>query len=715
MELIRKNLLLVVILSAIAIFSCLAISVWDINFWPTDAKVFYFKPAIDVPNLTYISEIHKFFNDSTTPYMLHGKELFILFTSIIQRIMNDVVTLKPLIVLCLLSLFLSSILVFLIIRKYLGEKIGLICYLIFVTSFWPYVYVLFAKHQPLGLMFFLFAVFSLNIIRSFWSRHVLCFLSGAFFCAAVFSSTVSALYLPYYAVVFLHAQYVKGDSWRNKKGYIFRLLVSGLMCLLGALIVIVYINYPDVSYNLSKYLEYIGTSSGENHFTYNQAVLQYWIPENIPETHGGWTWIFRYFLLIMPVVFPFYLLCLVYLVFKLVKKYVDNRAVDYLTLIIILLGISSPVLAEVKRVAQYGANYFTAFVGIILTLGYAFHIFIKEDYTNSIFRNLSLLSRTCLLFLPILHIFMNLFVFVNDIYPTRMATTFLSKKIEELGITKLYTYKTHPHKEVFTENLSPDVMEKIDFELIDNISQVKDGYILVPPISKDSIFLAAQSSYKDYDDDMFLNELRKKDVLEKYSVGSFKTLVSSLIWPHEEEILTYRYLVLGHYPQKDVDAGKVWILDAKKLANDIRDNIPRVDDLYLMKNDIRNIGKIDKIYNFRGNVGVLKQPANLDGFAARIYKVGDPKDGLILYAYERKKVDKREHTVWAPYAPNNMSKVFKAENMTSDRNGGLVSFVFDPPLEQKEGLYLYKIYRTGPSDDENYYRIYTKNQIRVGK
>jgi hypothetical protein len=155
----QKSLLLVVCISLFFAIA-LTVSLWDINYWPTDTEVYFFDAAHQIPQIKYISQIHESMDKERVRW-LHGKEMFILSAYWFERILNDFTTLRPFIILGVASVCFSSILVYLIARGFWGGVVGWICYFIFTTSFWPYLYILFTKHQPLGLFFFLLAVYLL--------------------------------------------------------------------------------------------------------------------------------------------------------------------------------------------------------------------------------------------------------------------------------------------------------------------------------------------------------------------------------------------------------------------------------------------------------------------------------------------------------------------------------------------------------------------------
>ena len=375
----KSYFFLVIVVGGILIAS-LTIATWHINFWPTDAEDFYIDAAKNFPALKFISQMHESMDQAKIKW-LHGKEIFIVCSSFFQRIFHDEKTLRPLIFVCILSIGFSSILIFFLARGFWGEAVGWACFLVFTTSFWPYLYILFVKHHPLGLFFFLLALYFLCYPPlNKWRQGIFSFFSGVCLCLSIYSSTVSVLYIPYYLAGFLYV-YLVGAGLQEKRGKLFANFILGtIFIFIGFAIVFFEVNYPHIIDNVKGYLAYATISRDYSHFYYNQPVLIQWIPHPGSSVRGGWVWVFKYFLLIMPVLFPVYLLCLCYLVWRFFRVTDNRRELRLTTCGLILLSFSSPILAESRGVAQYGANYFSSFIGILMLTGYTFFVFLKSDW-----------------------------------------------------------------------------------------------------------------------------------------------------------------------------------------------------------------------------------------------------------------------------------------------------------------------------------------------
>jgi len=282
-----RNLLIPVILTSFLISIALAVSTWDINFWPTDARVYYFDATVELPKLQHLSQVHEIM-DAQNVRWLHGKEILILCASHLQRLLNDTTTLRPFILLGIISFFFSSVLIYLIASRWWGAVPALICYCAWVTSFWPYVYILFAKHQPLGAAFFLMAVFIAQRAGQRPINMLMYLLSGVCVGLSLFSSPAASLYLPFFAAVFFYGQIVKREGWLARIKWI---LIDGVAVVLGILAVLIYINWPHVVTQLKGYWDYVHISGSYSHFYYNQPYLQRWFKEfnlSFHRVRGGW-------------------------------------------------------------------------------------------------------------------------------------------------------------------------------------------------------------------------------------------------------------------------------------------------------------------------------------------------------------------------------------------------------------------------------------------
>ncbi|HOW34805.1 MAG TPA: hypothetical protein PL155_00105 [Candidatus Omnitrophota bacterium] len=697
-----KTLPLFVVLLSIVVGIWLTVATWRINFWPTDAEDYYISTSARLSQLKYPSQMHGFVDDVRKRW-LHGKEMFLIFSSIIQDIFKDYAGLRPLIFVCILATCLSAVLVYFVAGAYWGNLVGLACFLIFITSFWPYVYILFVKHQPLGMFYFLLALFFLS--RGHLKRigPILYIFSGFSLCLSIYSSTIASLYIPYYGAGLLFSVYTQGDRQEKTFRLIRKLLTATTLSLAGFLVAFVYFNYPNIAQNVRGYLEYVDISKSFNHFFYNQPVLIQWIDHPELNVRGGWAWVGKYFFLAMPVLFPFYIFCLLYLIGRCLTVRQNASRFRTVTILLIMLSFSSPILAYWRKVAQYGANYFTSLAGIIMLVGYALFIFFNSDWFKKATTTKKRLAGAFLISIFAIHAGINSYIFFTDVYPSRMATTFLSREMEKKNIREIHTYLNHPCRLNMVDCLDPQLVGKLRFYSIRNIYQVPKGYILVPPVTGHSVYIdVTRNTYADFDKDIYLSELFRKGNLKDYAVASFKTLSGSRIWSQEEEVLSYQCLILNQCEDVSPDKKKVWLLDAEKLQKDRERNRPSPETIALINNGVRNIGTRTLFLMDEGRMLNLTKPMLLRRFNMRLYKVGQPQDGLVAYVYRLAP----EEPVWIPFSDHFKSNPVSAKDVGENPSGQEVSFNFSKPLLLTPGPYRFVIYRTGAPSDKNFYRIY---------
>ena len=672
----------------------LVLATWNIHFFPSDEKHYFFSAALRLPHLNYLSEIHKGV-DSADDVFLHGKEVLVLLFALMQNALRDHTTVRPLMLVIILAFGASGLLIYHIAKNYWGRAIALVVFGVFMTCLWPYVYVLFPRHQPLGLFFVLLAIFILQQARHPTTRDLLLFLSGSSLSCALYSSTVTAAYFPFFLAAFGVASLAAHATGRPQE--IPRIAKDALLILVGFLVPFLAINAPDITGNIKNYLRYIQISSSINHFYYNQPMLQQWFSGPMIGIRGGWAWVASYLFLVLPVLFPVCLLLFFYVLSAIARS--RSRGFQLQNAGLLLLSLSPLFLAEIKGVAQYGANYFPALLGFLLLLGQGLFL-LEQKYISGAF---SLRSRRRLVAAGLLalglHIGVNAYLLFTDVFPSRMATALISDKLRSLNVQEVYVHP-HPLRGVFCDNLDPELLKKITFVPITNIYWPSAGYIFLPPVAGRTLFNCC-FSYDDFDDDVYLNELIKQDALGRYAVASFKTVASSKIWSQEEEILSYMHLILRQFSPEDLKRGKAWILDARKLRQDLAQNLPRKEYVDLLLNGVENIGTRENIYHYQGAFQRFLSPATVEKMTVPLTKVGDPQDSLVLYVFKRNP----QNGFFFPCGRDYASVPLPAAAIPAEQNQGAAPFTFKKPLALEPGDYYFSIFRTGKTSDQDYYQI----------
>jgi len=335
-----------ILLFSIFIILSLSIATYYINYWPTDSYVPYIPSAQKLFKIEYLSHMH---NNSPFPLVMRGKEALILGIAITQRLLNDTKSLFPNIFFLIFTTQISAIAIYLIAKKFFNEHIGFITYLIFVTSFIPYLYTLQGAHQPLVLMNFLLCFYFLKCANK---NRWLNLIAGVFLGLMFFSSPTAPIFVPYLGALILYLEFKK-----SKRNFTKHLLINTSLLLPGMITVFLIFTIPDPMHSINSFIKFIEMSQFRNNFRIYHSFLSQYFASEIDFRGGGWLWILKYFFFAMPFLFTAYVLG----IFYLLKKTYRNT----MLLLLILISLSSPMLIEISRVVQFGRHYFPWRVGII--------------------------------------------------------------------------------------------------------------------------------------------------------------------------------------------------------------------------------------------------------------------------------------------------------------------------------------------------------------
>jgi hypothetical protein len=266
----------------------------------------------------------------------------------------------------------------------------------------------------------------------------------------------------------------------------------------------------------------------------------------------------------MPVLFPVAFFCLAYLFFRACQEKSLRSKMRFLG--IIVLSLSPIIMAEAKGVSQYGANYFPAFLGILFLLGTSLYDLFKNIYPKlCCIQKKALLCAGGIAFF--LHVGINGYLLVTDLFPSRLATTYVSQTLKAMNIQTLYVHALYPLRSYILQHLNPQTLKTLTLKSIKDLHQVKQGYVLLLPITTKSI-LSAYGTYQDFDKDIYLNEIVRKGTLDQYTTRTFKTVTSSKLWSQEEEILSWMSLTKNLISDKDLKKGYIRLLSAEKIQQD---------------------------------------------------------------------------------------------------------------------------------------------------
>ena len=528
---------------------------YDINFWPTDSYYPYVPTAAKLFDLPYLSKMHDLPTGELTKINMRGKEVLILGIAIMQRLLKDTQSLFPNVLLLIIAVYISTILFYYIFRKLFDSSTGLLAAFLFSASFWPYMYVLQGAHQPLVLVNFLFSILFIQLS----ARNKFFFLAaGIFFGLMLFSSPTAMIYIPYFLITLMIQKAFK------------KFYINILLFLAGAAAVVLVFTYPDPIGNIRQFGRFVLASQYGNHFAFYHDYLLRHFSLPVSFRGAGWPWVIKYVFYIMPLMFTVYLISIIYLL-AISRQFKT-------TLLIILISLSTPLAVETAQVAQFGRNYFSWLPGIIFVICYAFYYCKYRIITSLTLIRLKTRLQFSFVLLLLGHLFFNLTIFFGDIYPTSMGTTYIYRWLRSRGIEKVLVYQNHPRNLFVADVLNnPKTDKKIKFYSITDLTQATDGYVLVPPISGNTIF--NDCSMDDYTDDPHLTALFDSGLLAHFMEARFRNIGFSHIWALEEEVCAYRSLMLHQITKLDRKKSYVYIFDAKRLQRAW--TIPQVTNLLL--------------------------------------------------------------------------------------------------------------------------------------
>lgn len=575
----------------------------------------------------WLSDMHKCGKGKT-----RMKDAVVLGLAIMQRLLGDRTGGHPLVVLCLVANSVSAVLIFLVASAYWSPAVGLLLWALFVTSFWPYLNALYGGHICTAQMFFLASVYSIHQAGSGLSWQTLAWylVAGAAIGFMLFSSSSSRKYFPLLAGGFIYSQRTAvAPAWLTRDGWEFvsggtgivvacsaTVLALGLafiylrhrrvlrtLCIavslyliaslalsrsaffyvsqfsiaLGIGVVILLFTYPDVIVNLRSYYAYWNAGKYYGHFRLcREYFARIGKPIREDMRGAGLQWIVRYFWRIAPFHVAYAVLSLCVLVIGLfLNGFGQGRL--WGTIGIVCLSVSPVLVGEMTRGLQLGRTYFPAFAGLLLLIGY------------TVFQVGQLLPPSAGIVLwsvssavVLIGATWNLWVFLDDVWPARMAPAWLAEKLSALGVKEFYTYNTpytntflwgmwKEHLENYEVQFIKTLQEIYDVRFIKTLQDVREGYVIVPGTSGKAVNMDAHPytlEHGDFEEDPFLNRLIDSRAITRYAVASFKTLGSSRMWVHESEVASYRDLILGEVSEYDRWRAKAWILDAGKLHAD---------------------------------------------------------------------------------------------------------------------------------------------------
>lgn len=330
--------------------------------------------------------------------------------------------------------------------------------------------------------------------------------------------------------------------------------------LLGFLALFLVFTLPDIKLNTKNYLRHILSPTRKTRFG---KYVEYFAKRriNIADDFRAplLQWLPRMSWRIAP--FQTLLLAGVFLI-------TFSSPVDFVPKILILLISLLPIFwGELTRSTRSLRTYSPSLIGALLFLGYA--------TAHMAWSNLWLYLAIATGIIGI-H---QMWLFFTDVYPARMALSNLIAILEKYNIREFYTYKTRYNDPLVNAiNLERPLdaaqgkpeAEKYKIHFIDNLSDVKEGWIVIPPTNSKSPSMECvpEGMQGDFTKDLQLNKLLETRKIERLAMAKFKTFGTSKVWPQESDVMTYMDLVLKEIGDKERFRGYAWLVNAKALANE---------------------------------------------------------------------------------------------------------------------------------------------------
>jgi len=232
----------------------------------------------------------------------------------------------------------------------------------------------------------------------------------------------------------------------------------------------------------------------------------------------------------------------------------------YLTSKISMLLIASlPILwGELTRTTRSLRTYSPSIMGILVFMGYSVH---------SALSNITNFWTYIIIATGAIGIHQARLFFI-DAYPSRMAVPNLIDVLDKYNIREFYTYETR-YNDALAGAINLEMPGKYKIHYIDSLSDVRKGWIVIPPTNSKSPSMECvpEAIEGDFKRDPKLNELLTTRKIEKLAIAKFKTLSSSKIWAQEADVSTYVDLILKEIGGNERFRGYAWLINAESLTN----------------------------------------------------------------------------------------------------------------------------------------------------
>lgn len=354
----------------------------------------------------------------------------------------------------------------------------------------------------------------------------------------------------------------------NLIGWIYFLLI-----LTGFIVGFLTLTLPDIKKSFRYYFEFLLETQirKKSHF---RLYIDYFAKKGITVSRytqgAGLIWLPRVFFRMVPVHTVIFIVAAAGLIispFFLPGNLISN---EVNAILILLFSLSPIIWAEITGAPQGSRTYSPGLVGIFLAIGNGAYLIQLFFYNKSV---------PIFIVLVLVALVWNLWKFFSDVYPARMSVANLINTLDRLGIKEFYTYKINYNRTFVdaipgigkSDFLPPDnIVPLYTVHYINSISDVKDGWIVIPGTSSKAINMNTEREAidsGDYTKDPVLNKLLETRDMEKIATAKFKTMGTSTIWSVESEVTGFRDLILHEITDKDRWRGYAWLVHTSKIKN----------------------------------------------------------------------------------------------------------------------------------------------------
>lgn len=329
----------------------------------------------------------------------------------------------------------------------------------------------------------------------------------------------------------------------------------------GFSLAVVLLTAPNVLENLRGYWAYWYTPKKSCHFLlYKDFFEKIGKPISANMRGDGLRWVLCLFMKNTPFHMALYSMSLGMLGYFLYVAPFSWKGAG-IVFAVVFLSVSPIAYGEWTRSPQFARPYFPGMLGLLVLIGF---VFFKIDLL--LYQNLYLSFWLLIWGTAAVSFLWNLWVFLGDVLPARMAPAYLGRVLEKLPRKPLYTYET-PYNNAFAYALQAAHGQKYPIQHIQSLVEAKDGYLLIPGTSSKCLNIEGYEEairQEDFNADPLLTHLIESREILQLALAKFKTLGTSKVWALDSEMPSYRMLILKDITEKDRWRGRGWILDASR-------------------------------------------------------------------------------------------------------------------------------------------------------